>query len=218
MVAVANFAALENKKSELIRKGLAGAMFMAPIDAAPITTITEALITARPLELPDADWDDVGYMTTDGITLANSIESTSTTSWGSLAPTREDVTGSTSTQAFTAQETKRITIEMQTGSDLSAFTPPTSGELSVAIPDRPSSRYFRALGFMVDDGDAGEIYMACFFPRAKVSTVGDMVYANQEIVYPITLTGYRDSTLGYSRKLYWGGPGWLALLDEMGFA
>jgi hypothetical protein len=217
MAAVANFAALENKKAELIRKGLAGAMFMADVSAAAITTITEALIAARPLALPDAAWGDVGYMTTDGISLANSIESTDTNSWGSNAPTRSDITGSTSTMAFTAQETNLKTIELLTGTDLSAFTPPTSGELSVAMPDRPTSRYFRAMAMAVDDGDDGEIYIATFFPRAKVTTFGDQAYANSEIVYPVTLTGYRDSTLGYSRKLFWGGPGWLALLTEMGF-
>jgi hypothetical protein len=33
----------------------------------------------------------------------------------------------------------------------------------------------------------------------------------------VTVTGEIDSTLGYSESYLFGGAGWLALLDSMGF-
>src|SRR5690606_25330555 len=35
--------------------------------------------------------------------------------------------------------------------------------------------------------------------------------------WPVTMTAYKDAALGTSERYYFGGPGWAALLADMGF-
>ncbi len=213
------YSALADKKQELIRKAKDGSVFVGAITAALITTLTtgsSADLTALPST--GGGYADLGYTTTDGVTYARTTDLSEIRSFGSVEPTRTDVTNDTITMACSCQETKLQTIGLYTGADYTTLTAAaTTGELQVAKPDRPSFRYYRVLGLFVDDGDAGEIYFARFMPRARVTELGEQQYndSDEAIIYPLTWTGYKDSTAGYSHKWFWGGPGWKALLDEM---
>jgi hypothetical protein len=220
---------LKNKQSELIRKALDGSVFLAPISAAPITTLTtRAAAVVGPPAVPahneltalPADWDDLGWLTDDGAAFSRSVSTSDVTSWGSVSPTRSDVTADTTTLAVTAQETKLLTIGLATGVDMGGITPnATTGEVSIAKPTRPSGRFYRALSVAVDLGDAGEIYIGRFLPRAKVTGFSDQAMGGGDapITWGVTLTGYEDSDLGYSERWLFGGDGWQALLADMGF-
>lgn len=120
-----------------------------------------------------------------------------------------------------AQETKLLTIGMATGADLAGITPDAAtGEVSIAKPSRPKAKHYRVLSLAVDQGDAGEIYLARFLPRAKVSGYAEQAFGGGDdpILWGVTLTGEEDSTLGYSERWIFGGAGWNALLVQMGFA
>jgi hypothetical protein len=179
---------------------------------------TDAGINLKPLP---GGWDDLGWLSADGAQFARDVATSDVTSWGSVTPTRSDVTSDTSTLAVTAQETKLLTIGLATGADLSAVTPDTNtGEVRVSKPTRPTSRHYRALSIAVDQGDTGEIYVARFFPRAKVSNYAEQNFSGGDdpITWGVTLTGEVDSDLGYSERWLFGGAGWNSLLDDMGFA
>lgn len=225
-----SYDALKNKQSELIRKALDGSVFVADVTADPIDELTvfHAAVTGPPAvpafvdlaPLPD-DWDDLGFLTSDGAAFARDVSNSEVTSWGSVTPTRTDIVSDTTTLTVVAQETKLLTIGLATGADLANIVPdPDSGEVRIAKPVRPKSRHYRALSLAVDQGDGGEIYIARFLPRAKVSSYAEQAFnSNDEpVTWGVSLVGEVDSELGYSEEWLFGGDGWKALLTEMGFS
>lgn len=221
---MASYDTLKNKQAELIRKALDGSVFVANITADPIAELTMAtgvapnqVIDLNPLP---TDWDDLGYLSNDGAAFSRDVSSSEVTSWGSVTPTRTDITADTTTLTVTAQETKLLTIGMATGADLSALVPDaTTGEVSVAKPSRPKSKHYRVLSLAVDQGDEGEIYIARFLPRAKVTGYAEQSFGggDEPIAWGTTLTGEVDDALGYSERWIFGGAGWNAQLVQMGF-
>lgn len=164
--------------------------------------------------------DDLGWTSGDGAQFSRDVSSSEVTSWGSVSPTRTDITSDTTTLSVTAQETKLLTIGLATGADLSTITPAAlTGEVSIAKPARPKSKHYRVLSLAVDQGDAGEIYLGRFLPRAKVTGYAEQTFGagDDPITWGVTFTGEEDSTLGYSERWIFGGPGWNALLTDMGF-
>jgi hypothetical protein len=167
-----------------------------------------------------AGMDDLGWLSTDGAQFSRDVSTSDVQSWGSVTPTRSDVTSDTSTMAVTAQETKLLTIGLATGADLAAMVPDSqTGEVSIAKPTRPAGKHYRALSLAVDLGDAGEIYLARFFPRGKVTNYAEQNHGGGDdpVSWGVTLTGEEDSNLGYSERWLFGGPGWNAILADMGF-
>lgn len=214
---------LKNKQTELIRKALEGSVFIADVTDPAIAALTTyavgppAVIDLAPLP---AGWDDLGWLSNDGAAFSRDVATSDVVSWGSVSPTRSDVTSDTSTVTVVAQETKLLTIGLATGADLAAVTPTVdSGEVSIEKPARPSSKFYRLLSLAVDLGDAGEIYIGRFLPRAKVTSYAEQSFGGGDdpISWGVTFTGYEDSVLGYSERWLFGGPGWQALLTEMGF-
>jgi hypothetical protein len=164
--------------------------------------------------------DDLGWLSGDGAQFSRDVSTSDVTSWGSVTPTRSDVTSDTSTMAVTCQETKLLTIGLATGADLAAITADSqTGEVSIEKPTRPASKHYRALSVAVDLGDGGEIYVARFLPRAKVTNYAEQAFGSGDdpIAWGVTLTGEEDSNLGYSERWLFGGAGWQFLLNDMGF-
>ena len=209
---------LKNHQTQLIRKALEGSTFIAPTSASLITALTDA--SGELLALPDG-YVDVGLISDDGPQFASEVESSDITSWGHVQPTRRDITSDVTTLSVVLQETNRWTTALYTGVDPFAITPdPTSGEVQIAKPDRPSPRYYRVLTIGVDLSDAGEIYIARYLPRASVTDKDDQAFqsaSDEALGWPVTLTGYLDSAAGYAETYFFGGPGWVALLEDMGF-
>jgi hypothetical protein len=216
--------ALKEKKTELIRKSLQGSVFLASIDAEAIESITDATDSfLKPLPstgTPDMPWGDLGWLSQDGAQFARDVATSEVTSWGSYSPTRSDVTSDSSTLTVVAQETKLMTIGLATGMDMSAVVPIAgSGEVVLSKPSRPTQRTYRVLSLAVDDADAGPIYIGKMLPRAKVTGFSEQAFGGGDdpISWGVTFTGEEDSTLGCSERWFFGGPGWKALLVEMGF-
>lgn len=223
-MAATPYAGIKNKQAELIRKALQGSVFVGEPSAEALTVLTDVTVgptQSQLLALP-AGMDDLGYTTTDGAQFSRDVATSEVTSWGSAAATRTDITSDTSTLTVTAQETKALTIAMATGTDLTALkasADEASGEVQIQKPARPSARTWRVLSLAVDEGDAGEIYIARYLPRAKVSGFEPQAFGGGDdpITWGVTFTGEEDSDLGFSESWFFGGPGWKALLDKMGF-
>lgn len=216
---MATFSDLNVTKNQLIRRAKAGAVVIAEMDVAiPATLTTTSAATLVTLE-PD-DWKPFGWMTTEGVNYERTTESTDTNSFGSREPTRSDVMRDEISMTATAQETKLLTIGLSTGAELAAIKAnATTGEVQVEKPDTPRLRFYRALGLFLDHNDDGlEIYFGRFMPRAQIGDFGSQGYNEDEngINYPMTWRGKKDEAAGYSHKWFWGGPGWKALLTDMG--
>jgi len=212
------YADIRDKKNELIRRAKDGSIFVAEMDVTPPTALTSSS-SATLLTLDPADWTDVGWFSTDGVTYDRSTDKVETSSFGSTETTRSDVTKDAISMTCTAQETKALTLGLTTGADITAIKAnATTGEVQVAKPTTPKLRYYRVLGIFLDHDDNGaEIYFGRLMPRAQVADFGSQGYNEDEtgISYPMTWMGKEDSTLGYSHKWFWGGPGWKALLTDM---
>ena len=208
---------LKQHQNHLIRKALEGSVFAAPISATAITALTDE--SSELLALP-AGYVDMGLMSDDGAQFSNEVDSSDVTSWGSVEPSRRDITSDVTTLTGFYQETNKMSVALATGVDPSSLVPDaSSGELIVPKPDRPASRYYRMLTIGVDLADAGEIYIARFLPRASVTDKDDQAFTSGDdpLGWPTTMTAYKDAVLGYSECYFFGGPGWKAILDDMGF-
>ena len=215
---MATFADLQNVQAELIRKAKSGSAFVAPVDADPIDE--DFVGAGGVLAALPTDYDDLGWLSNDGMAFARDVATSDVTSFGSVSPTRSDVTSDTETVTVVCQETKLLTIGMATGIDTSAIkTPSANGAVMVRKPLAPASKHYRVFTITKDDGDAGDIYIARFFPRAKVTSYSEQAYGGGDdpISWGVTLTGYQDSDLGFATAYLFGGPGWNALLSKMGF-
>lgn len=212
------YEALKNLQNDLIRKALEGSIFIAPYTADMPTALT-AGANAGLLPLPDG-YEDVGWCDKgDGATWSRSVDTTDTESWGSVQPTRRDITGQTDGLKFTAQETKRSTIELYEGVDLSTVTPAaTTGEITFDRPTRPNVRNFKAFGIFQDGVGVDAIYIAKVLPRATVTETGDQKWSDEDAVgYEVTLSAEYDKDAATSMRFFFGGPGWRARLVDMGF-
>lgn len=210
------YSTLKDKKTELIRKARDGSCFIAATSVAAITNLTSG--SSADLVALAAGYEDLGWISQDGAAYARTTEVSEVNSFGSVEPTRSDTTRDTITLSVTCQETRLTTLGLYTGADIASIeAAATTGETQIEKPSRPGFRYYRLLGLFVDDGDDGEIYIARFMPRAKVTEVGEQTFTDGDdpISYPVTFQGYEDSTLGYSHKWFFGGPGWQALTADM---
>jgi hypothetical protein len=211
-----SYADVENRKQQLIRKALQGSAFIAEITAEVIQALTTG---AGDLTPPPEGYDDLGWLTEDGMATATETAQSDITSFGSTTPTRSDITSETTTLTVTAQETKLLTIGLITGASTAGMVADAgTGELRIDKPDRPSARFYRVLTLAVDESETGqELYMARFLPRAKITAKTPPNYAGGDaaITYGLTFTGFKDSELGYSESWLFGGPGWLEMLADM---
>lgn len=209
---------LQEKKSELVRKALDGSAFIAPYSADAITTLTDP--TDKLLAALPTGYGDLGYVSTDGFSFGRDVEQSDIRAHGATDPVRSDITADTATLTVQCMETKLQTIGLYTGAAFDSLEADgTSGELVIDKPRRPTSRYYRVLKVSVDLTDDGELYIARFFPRAKVTSFDEQAYTSDgenAITWPVTLTAFVDSVEGCSERWLFGGPGWDALLTSMG--
>lgn len=188
--------------------------------AVAVTTTTPgAAIELTPLP---SGWEDLGWTSSDGVTFGRETEVSDVTSFGSVEPTRSDMTRDTITMQVVAQETKMLTLGLYTGASTDGLrADATTGEFVIQKPAVPGFRFYHVLGVFVDRDDLGrEIYMARYMPRARITEYGEQVFSDGDdpIGYSMTFTGFEDSTAGFSHAWMFGGSGFNALLSEMGIS
>lgn len=214
-----DYTSLQNRKSQLIRKAKEGSVFIDEISSKLITSITTGEEAA--LSLPETlAKRDLGWLTEDGVGFSGDIQESAINSFGATEPTRREVTTDTTSVAVTAQETNIVTVGLYTGNDLEALVPdPTTGELIVTKPPRPRLQHFRVLALSVDEHEGQELYIARYLPRATLARNPEQSYTagDTATTWGMTFTSTLDNTAGYSERYFFGGPGWKALLGDMGF-
>jgi hypothetical protein len=213
---MATYSSLADKKGSLIRKALTGSVFI----AAPSVTNLASLTTgagAGLVTLP-VGWEDLGYVTKDGVGYGRETEQSEVTSFGAQQPTRTDQVSDIMSMTVTAQETKLLTLGLYIGVDTSGIeAAATTGELRIAKPEFAANYHYRVLGLFVDEIEEGEIYMARYFPYSKITERGEQTMADGDdpVTYNITFRAEADPSTGVDAEWIFGGPGWQALLDDM---
>lgn len=210
------FAALQDLHADLIRKAKDGSVFVAASTATAIDESTLFTSPAGEIDTLPAGYSDLGYLTDAGAAFSRSISETSVTSWQAVSPTRSDRTSDVTTLTVVCQETKAATIGLYTGVAVPEAT--LNGVVRIDTPATPIDTYHRVLVVSEDTSNAaGSIYICRFLPRAKVTDVAQQSHdKGDEIQWGVTFTGFVDSGVGTAESYIFGGPGWKALITEMG--
>lgn len=212
-----NYAAIADKKNQLIRKALTGSVFIAPPSVANLASLTTGA-SAGLVTLPTG-WQDLGWVTKDGVGYGRETEQSEVTSFGSQQPTRTDQVSDILSMTVTAQETKLLTLGLYIGVDTTNLkAAATTGELRIAKPQFAANYHYRVLGLFVDEVEEGEVYMARYFPNAKIIERGEqnMSDGDDPVTYSLTFRAEEDSVSGTDAEWIFAGPGWKAMLTDMG--
>jgi hypothetical protein len=206
-----------NWHTELIRRPNKGFVLVADESVAIPTAFTSGV---------SADFQALNNFTSLGLIAKDAppsfkpnIKANDVESWGALEPTRTDILTRDLTVSFTAQETKKKTLELYSGLDLSANTADgTTSEIQYNDPTSPSTIYHRMIFGMVDGAGADQILILKVLPRATITEVGEQSWSQEQaLVYNMTVKAKIDTTLGYSLKNVICGPGVSGLLAAMGW-
>lgn len=209
---VTTFNEVKGHKGSNIRKVLEMAIFVKPFDEAD-TEITQVWTAAAGLVVP-AGYLPVGLVTKDdGASWSREQDTAEVESHGYSEPTRRDILKDVSGLAFTMQESKRTSMELFHGLDLSTVTTDADGNFFFDKASRPVSRKWRVLALGKDGDGPDAIYVARWLPRAQVTENGEQAWTEgDEVKYPASFSSYTDDAFGTSFREIWGGPG----LDHAG--
>lgn len=190
-----------------IRKILEMAIFVKPV-ADNDTAITQVYVTATGLTIPTG-YLPVGMVTKDdGATWSRDQESSDVTSYGYAEPVRRDIVSDVTGLSFTMQESKKTTMELFHGLDLSGVTTDSAGNFFFDKASRPAQRKYRVLALGKDGDGPDAVYVARWLPNAQITENGEQAWSEgDEVKYPATFTAYTDGTFGTSFREIWGGPG-----------
>lgn len=208
---------LANWKPSLVRRPNKGFVLIGDDDASIPASFTSG-VSAEFQAL--TDFESLGLTAKDAPpSWTPEVESNDIEAWGSLEPPRTDIISRKMSVSTTLLETKRRSLELYGGLDLSAIeADATTGEIQWNDPTSPESRYHRLIFGMADGAGADLIYILRILPRAIVTSVGEQSWSQDGgLTYNLTWSAKIDEALGYSVKNVICGPGVAALLDDMGF-
>jgi hypothetical protein len=141
-------------------------------------------------------WDVLGYLSDDGPTVGQATDSSDITPWQSVVPIRSVITSRGVTLQFTMWQLNAITLALYFDADVPEVG--TDGEISMEVrSDAPQHIY--AVG--IDSRDAERV-LRITFPRASLTTVGDMqIQRGAAIPLDVTLSALDDAGLLADVKL-----------------
>ena len=168
-----------------VRVGVDGVVSSAPLGSTAPTAVDSAL---------DAAFNDLGYVSEDGVTESNSVTTEPVRAWQGNAVVRTIITEGTTTFALTLLQTNADTLAEYYGLETADINTTSGSFVSSATVARPRRSY------VIDVIDGDELIRK-YIPDGQVTEVGDQVFQNgAPIGYEVTITAYDDATLGGSVK------------------
>ena len=207
MAPVKTFKEQKGHNKSNIRKILEMAIFVKPKEDAD-TEITQVWTKADGLLIP-AGYLPVGLVTKDdGASWSRDQDAADVTSMGYGEPTRRDITSDVTGLGFTMQESKKTSMELYHGLDLSTVTTDADGNFYFDKASLPAQRHYRVLAVGKDGDGPDAVYVLRWLPDAQVTENGEQAWNDgDEVQYPATFTAYTDEKVGTSLREIWGGPG-----------
>lgn len=213
----ATFEQIAAWKPKLVRRANKGFVAYAPMSVAIPASFTSG-VSAEFQAL--TGYTSLGLFSKDGApTWRPEVTNNDIEAWGSLEPPRTDIISRKMTMSATALETKRQTLELYSGVDLSAIEPdPTTKEIQWSDPTAPETRYGRLIVGAVDGFGADQITFLRIMSRACVTEMAEQSWGQENALsYNLTWAAKTDEDEGYSLKNVLCGPGLEPLLEAMDF-
>ncbi|MFD6400822.1 IPT/TIG domain-containing protein [Nocardia sp. NPDC060249] len=213
------FDQVANWNPDLIRRPNKGFVLIGDMSATIPSAFTSG-VSAEFQSLSAAGFESLGLIDKAAPpTFTPEVESSDVEAWGALEPPRTDVISRKTTVSATMLETRRRSLELYSGVDLSAIVAdPTTKEVQFNDPTAPETRYHRVILGLVDGAGANLIYYLRILPRATVTSVGEQTWGQEAaLAWNVTWAAKIDDDLGYSVKHVLCGPGIAPLLADMGF-
>ena len=166
-----------------------GHVFRAPVGTALPTDATTAL---------NAAFKDMGYISEDGVTNANSPESSVINAWGGtpvlvIQESKED----TYQQTFISAE--NIEVQKMVYGDTNV----TGTDFSTGVSVAANAKELEPYSYVFEMIAKGNIAHRVVLPNAKPSEIGEIVYTDTEAVgYDVTLACTADAA-GNTHYEYW---------------
>jgi len=159
---------------------IGGAVYRAPLGTAlptdAVTALNEAFV-------------DMGYVSEDGVTNSNTIESDDIKAWGGDTVLALQ-TDKTDTFAMTLIESMNINVLKAVFGDSNV-----SGTLADGIVVRANAAEQEDAAWVIDMIARGNVKHRVVIPSGKISEVGDTVYSDTEAVgFEVTVTATPDAT------------------------
>lgn len=171
-----------------VRVGVDGVVSSAPTGSTAPTTVSSTLA---------APWVDLGYVSEDGVTEANSRTTEKVRAWQRAAVVRTLVTEGETTFAMTLLQTNASTLAEYYGLSAADIDDVTGSFVSSPTTDAPHRSY------VIDVIDGDELIRK-YIPDGQVTEVGDQVFQNgAPIGYEVTITAYDNAALGGSVKHFY---------------
>lgn len=166
---------------------VAGAIYRAPVGTAMPTNAYEDLNTL---------FTNLGYVSDDGLTNANSPETETKKAWGG-ATILTSQTGRPDTLKYKLVEALNVNVLKSVyGDDF------VKGDLTTGITVDANTKQMKDASYVIDMVLKDNALKRVVVPRATLTSLGDVVYKDGEIVgYEVTLTALPDET-GSTHKEY----------------
>lgn len=156
-----------------------GAIFRAPKGTRLPVSATEAL---------DPAFVDIGYVSEDGVTNANNRDSEDIKAWGGVTvlSSQTDVTDTWQAQFI---EALNVAVLKMVFGDANV-----TGDLTSGITVKVNAAEAEEASYVFDMVLKGGVLKRVVLPSAKISSLGDTVYTDDEaIAYDVTLTALPDA-------------------------
>jgi hypothetical protein len=130
----------------------------------PLPTIPDTVAEAFNDSAPIAGWDDLGYVTEDGVTLTPTLTTSAFPVWQSSAPAKVTVTAAGLDFQFALAQWDKESTELFFGGTWGAKDS-TSGLTTMTLPSNPA---LREKAFLILWGDLDDVN-GLYVPRAMIS-------------------------------------------------
>lgn len=159
---------------------IGGAIFRAPKGTTLPTNATDAL---------DAAFIDLGFVSEDGVTNANTRESENIKAWGGTTVLTSQTEVSDTWQAQFIEAMNTEVLKMVFGEDN------VTGDIDTGITVTVNAAESLEAAYVFDMVLKGGVLKRVVLPCAKMSELGDTVYKDDEaIAYDVTLTALPDDS------------------------